>query len=234
MANKIQLNALGNMEYARREALNSLRTNLMFCGENIKTIMFTSCNPDEGKSTVSFDLARSVADHNQKVLFIDCDMRKSVMVNRYRIKGYDAQQKGLTHFLSGQAKLDEVVCETNVPGLSMIMTGPLSPNPTELLAGDKMKNALEELKEQFDLILIDTPPLGMVIDAAILAPACDGTILVVASNHTSRRQAVKVKKQLEMTGCRMLGAVMNKAGLDSNGYYYNGYYKKGYYQYYGE
>ena len=235
MANKIFFNALGNMEYAQREAFNSLRSNLMFCGADIKTILFTSCNPDEGKSTVSFGLARSIAGNAKKVLYIDADMRKSVMMNRYQIRMENKEQKGLTHFLSNQARFEDVVVETNVEGLSMVLTGPLSPNPTELLGSAHMDMLLEAAKSRFDAVIVDSPPLGMVIDAAVIAPKCDGVIMVIESDSVSRRAEMKVKKQLEVTGCRILGAVLNKVGNERSGYYskYGKYGKYGKYSKYG-
>lgn len=227
MQNKIYLGTLSKMDYACREAYNSLRSNLMFCGTDIKTILFTSSNPDEGKSTVSFGLAQSVAGSGSKVLFIDADLRKSVTQSRYQVKLDNRNQKGMTHFLSGQASLEEVLCETNVENLYMILTGPLSPNPTDLLAGERMHQLLESARKVFDMVIIDSPPLGMVIDAAVLAPKCDGVIMVIESDTVSRRTAMKVKKQLEMTGCRILGSVLNKVSNEKNGYYSK-------YRYYGE
>lgn len=233
MTNKIYLEDLEIMDYACREAYNSLRSNLMFSGPDIKTILFTSCNPDEGKSTVSFGLARSAAGAGRKVLFVDTDLRKSVLQGRYQIKLEDKNQKGMAHYLSALASLNEVIVETNVENLYMILTGPLSPNPTELLAGSRMEALLAAARETFDMVIIDSPPLGMVIDAAVLAPKCDGVILVVESDAVSRRTAVKVKKQLEMTGCRIIGAVLNKIDTEHRGYYY-GKYKYRYNKYYQE
>ncbi|MGN0718620.1 MAG: polysaccharide biosynthesis tyrosine autokinase [Anaerovoracaceae bacterium] len=235
MANRIYLNSLEKVDYAQREAFNSLRSNLMFCGAELKTLLFTSCNPNEGKSTVSFGLARSMAGNQKRVLYVDADMRKSVMMNRYQIQMEQKGQMGLTHFLSNQASLEDVIVDTNVEGLSMILTGPLSPNPTELLAGKRMDLLLEASKNHFDAVIIDSPPLGMVIDAAVLAPKCDGVILVIESDSVSRRAEMKVKKQLELTGCRILGAVLNKVGSERNGYYskYGKYGKYGRYGRYG-
>lgn len=229
MANKIILNNLDDVEYRRREAFNSLRNNLQFCGADLKAFLLTSCGANEGKSTVSFELARSMADSGKKVLLIDADLRKSVIVKRYHIQTTAKQLKGLSHFLSKQAAVPEIICETNVDGMDIILTGPISPNPTELLEGDTFDILLKYAKERYDAVIIDSPPLGMVIDAAVIAPKCDGTLLVIESAETSYHIAVDVKKQLEMAGARILGTVLNKVPVDKNGYYNYGYYK-----YYGE
>ena len=226
MENKIILNNLEELDYGGREAYNSLRTNLQFCGADLKVFLFTSCSPGEGKSTVSFELARSMAENGKKVIFIDADLRKSVTLSRYKAQSSNKGIRGLSHYLSKQADLEEIICETNINGLSMILTGPLSPNPTELLNGVLFSLLIKYLKLEYDAVLIDSPPLGSVIDAAVIAPQCDGTILIVESNITSHRAATDVKKQLELTGCRILGVVLNKIEPENRKYYkYYGEYK---------
>lgn len=224
---KIYLTNVDELKYGRREAINSLKTNVKFAGNDIKIISFTSCNPNEGKSTVCFDLAKAFADAGEKVLLIDADMRKTVLVQRYRIDNRGADVKGLTHYLSGQAHIDEILCGTNIQNLFMVMSGPLSPNPAELLSGPAFGKLLDTCRKLFDTVIIDTPPLGAVIDAAIIAPKCDGTVLVTESNVTSARVAIGVKKQLEMSDCKILGCVINKVPSSGNAYKYK-------YRYYGE
>lgn len=225
--NKITINELEELKYGRREAINSLRTNLKFAGNDIKTVAFTSCNPNEGKSTTCFDLAKSFADSGSKVLLIDADMRKTVMLQRYRIDNEGQKVGGLTHYLSGQSSLDEIISATNVKNLFVILAGPLSPNPAELLTGNRIDDLLKACRKVFDMVIIDTPPLGAVIDAAILAPKCDGAVIITEANATSARVAIGVKKQLEMTGCKILGCVLNKVPSSGNAYKYK-------YRYYGE
>lgn len=235
MANRIILESIEKQDYGRREAMNSLRTNLQFCGDDKKVIMFTSCTPDEGKSTVTIELARSLSEDGKKTILIDADLRKSVLVGRYRIHS-DVEIFGLSHYLSGQKKLHEVIHETDIPNFDMIVAGPLAPNPTELLGKKYFGEMLEQLKETYDMVLIDCPPLGWVIDAAVVAPVCDGAILVVESNAISYRYLQEVKKQLELTGVQILGSVLNKVKAQSGGYYnryYGGHYK-GYYNKYGK
>lgn len=223
MANKIIFNNLEEMDYGRREAFNSLRTNLQFCGADLKTILFTSCSPNEGKSTITFELARSMAENKKKVVLVDADLRKSVMLGRYKAQATDKKVGGLSHYLSKQAKISDVLYETNIPGFDIILTGPLSPNPTELLGGKLFVELLEMLRASYDMVIIDSPPLGSVIDAAAIAPYCDGAVLVIESNATSHRLAVNVKKQLEMADCKILGAVLNKVKRENSRYYYKYY-----------
>lgn len=225
MGNTIIFNNLKEMEYGKREAFNSLRTNLQFCGADLKTILFTSCFPNEGKSTVTFELARSVAENGRKVILIDADLRKSVMIPRYKAQAQDKRVGGLSHYLSGQASIDDILCNTNIPNFDIILTGPFSPNPTELLNGQLLKDLIDSLKTRYDMIIIDSPPLGAVIDAAVIAPNCDGAVLVIESNSTSHRKAMDVKKQLEMANCRILGAVLNKVKKEDSKYekYYGEY-----------
>ena len=221
--NKIVFNELEQLEYGRREAMNSLRTNLQFCGAALKVLMLTSCGPNEGKSTTCFELARSMAESGKKVILIDADLRKSVMISRYKIKRSSTPIGGLSHFLSKQAQLNDIICSTNIHGMDVIMTGPLSPNPTELLGGELFEELLRVLRANYDVVIIDAPPLGSVIDAAVIAPKTDGVVLVIEQNATSSRVAVDVKKQLEMTGCKLLGVVLNKVKIDRSKYYYRYY-----------
>ena len=225
--NKILLIEYEDLKYGRREAINSLRTNVKFAGNDIKVVAFTSCNPNEGKSTTCFDLAKNFADAGSKVLLIDADMRKTVMLQRYRIENQGEKIAGLTHYLSGQADIENIVNSTNVPNLYMTLAGPLSPNPAELLTGKRMEEFIKACRNLFDMVIIDTPPLGAVIDAAIIAPKCDGVVLVTEANETSAKMAIGVKKQLEMSDCKILGCGLNKVPSTGNSYRYK-------YRYYGE
>ena len=223
------------MDYSGTEAYKSLRTNLQFCGEDKKVIAVTSCTPNEGKSSVTMNLAVSMAEAGKKVILIDADLRKSVLVGRYRLHS-EEEIYGLSHFLSGQRKKEEVVNHTDIPNLDMIIAGPFAPNPTELLGRERFSALLANLRAEYDVILVDCPPLGWVIDAAVIAPNCDGAILVVESGAISYRYLQEVKKQLEVTGVPILGAVLNKVKVEKGGYYnryYSGHYK-GYYNKYGK
>lgn len=227
----IEINDLGKLTYHSREAYKSLRTNVSFCGEDIKVVALTSCTPNEGKSSVSFQLAVSMTEDGKRVLFIDADIRKSIFVGRHKIKA--KKTKGLTHYLSGQSTLEEIICKTNVEGLDVILTGPVAPNPSELLGGKNFKELLAAKKNEYDIIIIDTPPLGSVIDSAIVARECDGVILVIAAEEVSYKFATKVKEQLETANGHILGVVLNKVKI-RNGGKYGKYYGKYYGRYYGK
>lgn len=229
MSNTIVLSDYKKSDYATTEAYNSLRTNLKFSGNDLKVFLLTSCLPNEGKSTVSFQLAQSMAEEGKKVVFVDGDLRKSVTLGRYKVSAENKKIGGLSHHLSGQAERDEIVCETNIPNLSIVLTGPVAPNPTELLGNKTFGDLIKSLRGRFDAVVIDAPPLGAVIDAAVIAPHCDGVILVVESGIVSYRLAQNVKKQLEVTGCKTLGVVLNKF-KKKNSRYYGRYYGK----YYGK
>lgn len=221
--------------YGTREALKTLRTNIQFCGDDKQVILLTSCLPGEGKSSNAADLARTFAELNKAVLLIDADMRKSVMASRLQARGAD---KGLSHFLSGQCALAEAVVATDIPKLHLLLAGPLVPNPTELLDTDRFRTMLESFRKVYDYIIIDSPPLGLVVDSAIIARECDGVVLVVESSKTKYRLAQDVKINLEKSGCPVLGVILNKVERKKHKGYYGKYYgkeygKKGYGEYYG-
>lgn len=211
------------------EAFKTLRTNLQFCGKEIKSIALTSCTPNEGKTSVSLQLARSLSENGKRVLFIDGDLRKSVILSRCQI---DQTVKGLSHYLSGQCAFTEAVYMTNVKNLHMIFAGPVPPNPAELLGSNAFKIVIEKMKTVYDYIIIDTPPLGSVIDAAVIANECDGSVLVVKSGEISRRFARKIVDQLRMADCPILGAILNSVDMKKNSY--GNYYGKYYGKYYGQ
>ena len=195
-------------DYFFEEAIKMLRTNVQFSGKNNKVILLTSCWSGEGKSDISFNLAVHLGKAGKKVLLIDADIRKSVYKTRYNIQ---EETKGLSQYLSGQVEqIDEVVYRTNFENLYMILSGPYAPNPTEILGDEQFGNLLKAARQVFDYVIIDTPPLGSVVDAAVISQYCDGAILVIESGSTSYRVVQKVKAQLEKSGCKILGAVLNK------------------------
>lgn len=222
----VSINKITRKNFQLEEAYKTLRSNIQFSGSDIKVIGFTSSQPDEGKSSVSLNLAVSLAELGKKVMFIDGDLRKSVLLGRYRI---NKPIKGLTHYLSGLNSLNQVIYSANMDNLHLIFSGQIPPNPSELLNGDIFSDLITDLRKEYDYIIIDTPPLGAVIDAAIIAQKCDGMILVIESNTISYKFAQKVKEQLDKTETKILGAVLNKVDMSDSGYY-GKYYDK----YYGE
>ncbi len=214
------------------EAYKTLRANLQFCGSDIKVIAVTSCTPNEGKSTVTLNLAKALADSGKKVILVDADLRKSVLIGRM---GITEATLGFSHYLSGQRNFNDVVYATDVNNLHIVFAGPVPPNPSELLGNRFFKYAVEKLKEIYDYVLIDTPPLGSVIDSAVVAANCDGSILVLSANEISYRFAKKVLDQLRVAECPVLGTILNKVDITNSTYgrYYGRYYGKYYGKYYG-
>lgn len=175
----VRFGKLKEQSYTMKESLRALKTNIQFCGDDIQTILITSSVPNEGKSTVAMNLARSLTESGKRVLFIDTDMRKSVLVGRLRAKTASGNDIcGLSHYLSGQKKLEEVLYGTEVPRLFMIFAGPSVPNPTEILEKKYFEELLEFGKEHFNYIVLDCAPIGAAIDAAVVAKHCDGALLV--------------------------------------------------------
>lgn len=224
---------LKNLEkdYRSNEAYKTLRTNIEFSGSDKKAIVFTSCTPNEGKSTVSLFLADSLAEGGKRVLFVDADLRKSVLMGRHKVSG---NFKGLSHFLSGQAEVREIILKTQNPNLYVTFAGVVPPNPSELLGNNRFEAFLNGARKAYDYIIIDAPPLGSVIDAAVVAKNCDASVLVVASQAISYKFARVVKEQLEKADCPILGVVLNKVDMKQNKYYGNKYYSKYYGGYYGK
>ena len=206
------------LDYSANESYKSLRTNLLFCGEDKKVIAVTSCTPNEGKSTVSLNLALSLADSGKKVLFIDADLRKSVLMGRTEVEGEEI--KGLSHLLSHQETIENVICATNVPRFHIIYAGIVPPNPAELLGGKYFKRFLSAIRKVYDYVIIDTPPLGSVVDAALIAKTADASVLVISANAVSRRMANSVKEQLINANPNFLGVILNKADEGTKHYGY--------------
>lgn len=210
-------------DYFYEEAIKTLRTNIQFTGTEVKSIVITSCYPNEGKSDVVFQLALEIGKMGKKVLVLDADIRKSSYISRFQVKQKTA---GLSQYLSGQSGLQDIVYSTNFRDVDIIFAGPAAPNPSELLAQESFASLVHTMRGKYDYVLVDTPPVGSLTDAAVVARQCDGAILVVESDLVSRRVALKAKQQLEMSGCHILGAVLNKVDIKKNKYYskYSYYY----------
>ena len=223
--NKVSVSAYVAKEFLAAEAMKTLRTNLMFSGIGVRMIGLTSYSASEGKSTISFQLAASFAQADKRVLLLDVDLRKSVMRSRLNLED---QIKGLSHYLSGMAELDEVICETDYPGLSVIFSGAHVPNAAELLGSAAFREMLPILKQRFDYVIVDTPPLGQVIDCAVIAPELDGVVLVIDTTKNSRRLEIRLKSQLEKSKGKLLGVVLNRVDFKDKLTYYGKAYDKKY------
>lgn len=211
------------LEFVKKaeEYYNALCTNIQLSGDKLKVISVTSVNPEEGKTTTSVNIARSFARSGYKTLLIDGDTRNSVMSGFFKSR---EKITGLTEFLSGTADLSHGLCDTNIENLFVVQSGTVSPNPTALLQSKNFNDMIETLRKYFDYIIVDTAPIGIVIDAAIITQKCDASILVTATGEVNKRDVQKAKQQLEQTGKLFLGVVLNKLDISVDKYGVYGFY----------
>ena len=229
--NKIEFTRFGELDYTGDEALNTLCTNLTFAGAGIRRIMMTSCHASEGKSFISMNMMRTFARLGKRVVLVDTDLRRSMILARYGGRVQKGVQFGLTHYLAGMCSAEDVLYETNMPGAYMVPVGREVNNSLSLLTTQKLSQLLDWLGDKFDFVLVDAPPVGMIIDAAEVAKSCDGVLFVINYNTISRREMLEAKQQIERTGCKILGAVLNNVSFDSYSskkYYYKSYYNTHY------
>lgn len=221
--------------FAYVEAYKTLRTNMNFIFRNnkYKKLVVTSSIPGEGKSSVSINLARVLAENGTRVILIDCDMRKP-MLHKY-LRAQRFRTRGLSTVLSGISSLEDSVATFSDLQFDLMTAGPIPPNPTELLASEEMEHLLDLLAEQYDYVICDTPPVSVVTDAAILSQYNAGVILVVRQKYATFKQAKKAKQNLENVHADILGCVLNQYDVSKNVketkqssyYYYNYDYSNG-------
>ena len=197
------------------EYYNALRTNIQLSGNNLQVISITSVKPGEGKSTTSTNIAWAFARAGYKTLLVDADIRNSVMSGVFKSR---EKITGLTEFLSGTTDLSHGLCDTNVENLFVVQAGSISPNPTALLQSENFSTMIDTLRKYFDYIIVDTAPIGIVIDAAIITQKCDASVLVTAAGEANRKDVLKAKDQLEQTNKPFLGVVLNKFNTSAEKY----------------
>ena len=234
---KATINGNLTLDYAGNEAINTICSNLSFAGKNIKKIVITSCEPNDGKSFVAIQTTVNMARRGKRTVLVDADLRLSVLNAHYDVQ-LTGQKYGLAHLLSGQCQIDDVVYETNIPNLFYVPIGTDVQAPLSLIATPDFDHFVKTMGEAFDYVVIDAPPVGMVIDAAEIAKSCDGSVLVLEYNKTHQRALAEAKDQMERTGTPILGAVLNKVTMDrlsTKKYYsYGGKYGYGKYGKYGK
>lgn len=217
------IEVIHNSKSIASESFKTLRSNIQFSnyGQSIKTIVVTSSNPNEGKSEVSINLAASLAQQNKKVLVVDADMRKPTQHKIIESKNTVGLSKFLLREVGAEAIQHLNILDVN---LDVLTSGPIPPNPSEMLASVTMEQSLKAFADYYDYVIIDTPPLLAATDAQVLARIVDATLLVVDIKKSKKRQIVEARKRLDNVGARLLGTVMNKLKLtEDNNYYY--YYK---------
>jgi capsular exopolysaccharide synthesis family protein len=212
------------------ESVRSIRTNVLFSSadEGGRSIVITSTGPGEGKTVVSTNLAMALAQTGLRVLLIDADMRKPRV---HRVFGVP-QQPGLSNAIVGNAKVSDSIRTTATPGLWLMPSGEIPPNPAELLGSNRFKELLASLVRHFDWVLIDSPPVLAVTDAVIVGHRAQGVLFVVGAEMTGRRVAQRAIEQLEHGHAKFIGAVLNRVDLQHHGYYYSQYYRREYSDYY--
>lgn len=222
------LNNLPELPFAVEESLNQLRISLGYCGEDVKTIMVTSSVPNEGKSFIAMNLWRMMANVGSKVVFIDCDLRNSVIRSQCGFTT-DGELKGIIHYLAGKAGVEDVVYQTEMPNAFIVPVVTNVSNPSMLLEGKRFKMLIDACRQVFDYVIVDTPPLGSVADALNIAGCCDGNLLVVRSGSVPRRMVQDSMELLHRTGKPLLGVALNRVMVNqkSNSYYYKRYYSYG-------
>lgn len=204
------------------EAYRTLRTNIQFANvdNTVKSIAFTSAGPGEGKSSTVANIAVTMGQAGKNVLIIDADMRNPSQHKVFDLENGD----GLSTTLVSDAPCLEHVLSTKLEGVSVLLAGPIPPNPAELLGSKKMKQLLDMAKSTYDVVLVDTPPTIAVTDSSILAQIVDGVIIVLSSGEVSREYAISTKEQLEKVGAKILGTVLNKVEMNTKEHYYYYYY----------
>ena len=223
------------LPYAIEEAINRLRINVSFFGTDIRKIMIVSSEPNEGKSFIAMSLWKQMALAGEKTIFVDCDMRKSVLVEQYQIEREDGKDLwGLSHYLSDNKKLEDCILTTDLPDGDILPNANNIVNPSMLLESRKFGEMMRYMENHYRYVFVDVPPLGLVSDGELIGSVCDGAVLCVRGGVTSRGVVRRSIQQLERAGCQVLGIVLNRVGGSGSGYYHKYYGKKYYYndQYY--
>lgn len=232
---KVEVLNLPELDYATSESMNALATNLSFCGENVQSVEITSRYASEGKSTVAFNLARTYASLGKRTVFVDTDLRRSQISDRYDLQFEEENPNGLAHYLSGKCEIQDVLYAVNAKNLYMVPVGRTVSASLQLLSSKRMNTLMEALRQIFDIIIVDTPPMGAIVDALEIAKHCDGSLIVVGYNQGRSRDLLELKDSLERSGSRVFGTVLNNVPnkalsgrkfYSGYGYYYRSYYNK--------
>ncbi|MBX6772396.1 MAG: CpsD/CapB family tyrosine-protein kinase [Chloroflexi bacterium] len=216
----VQLETVVHPRSPVSEAYRTLRTNIQFYSLDrpVQTLLVTSASPEDGKSTTVANLAVTFAETGREVLAVDCDLRRPSL---HRLFGV-SNESGLTVLIREGKALDEVVVPTSVPHLRLLPSGPLPPNPAELLGSQRMERIIESLRGAAEVVLFDSPPTIAATDAAVLAAKVDGVLLVVSVGRTKRDHVVRAKQLLAMVNAKVLGVVLNNVKFDGSLYRYYG------------
>jgi len=234
--NQIRITNFPKLDYACNEAMNTLCTNLFYCGDNIRSVLITSRHEQEGKSSVAINMMRTIASCGKRVVLVDADLRCSVLASRYRFSFEKSSGKGLSEYLAGMCTLEEALYETDLDNAFIIPAGREVMNSLQLLSSARYKEMIDALSAQFDVVLVDSPPAGIIVDAIEIAKYCDGALIVVSCNTGRKQEIDELAKNIRKTGCKVLGAVLNNVNFNSfqnRKYYYRSGKYSSYYRYGG-
>ena len=232
--NKMNITRFPALDYACNEAMNTLCTNLFYCGDDIRSVLFTSRYEQEGKSSITINVMRTLASFGKRVVLVDADLRCSTLARRYRFSYEKRDAMGLAQYLAGMCPLEDVVYQTNLPNAYILPAGREVLSSLQLLASPRYGEMMRVLQEEFDVVLVDSPPAGVIVDAVEIAKYCDGAIIVVAYNTGRKQDVAEVASSIAKTGCQVLGAVMNGVEMGSfrnRKYYYRYGRYSSYYRY---
>ena len=235
MNTKAVIEVIPELPYSLEEAMNRLRINVNFLGSDIRKIMVVSSEPNEGKSFIAMYLWRQMASAGEKSILVDVDLRKSVMVDTYRISREDGKELwGTTHYLSDNKALEDCILTTYLENGDLLPNVNNVVNPSMLLESSRFAGLLDILGQHYRYVFLDVPPMGLVSDAELIGNLCDGALLVVRAGMTSRSIIRNSIAQLERAGCPLLGVILNRAGAGGGKYgkyygKYGKYYKEEYY-----
>lgn len=205
-----------DLPFNASEAIYQLRTGILYSSKDVKTIVVTSAFENQGKSFISFHLAYSLSQVGKRVLLVDTDMRKSVLQRRM---GLDGVKLGLSEYLSGNAELGQVIYDVGLPNMHVLFSGKLVPNASALLSAKWLENLCAEVRDSYDYVIFDTPPICVVGDAAIVASFCDGALLVIENGVTKKKTLAQVKSEMDKVGANVIGVVQNMVGSKKDSSY---------------
>lgn len=234
-ANSVTFGNTPQLPYSVEEAVNRLRINISFLGSDIRKIMIISSEPNEGKSFLALNLWNQMAEAGEKTIFVDADMRNSTVVAKYALERNDGKEmKGTSHYLAGNAELQDVLVHTKYGAGDLIPNVENIINPSMLLENNRFQELLDALARHYRYVFVDAPPLGLVSDGERIGNICDGAILCVRSGTTPKGVVRESIRQLERSGCPLLGIVLNRVD-ENKGKYYHSYYGRKYGgKYYGK
>lgn len=203
------------------EKFRGIRSNIMFSGANeeIKSIIITSEKPAAGKSIISANIAITYAQAGYRTLIIDGDMRKPTQHYNFDSANYD----GLSNLIIGKSDFDKAIRSTRVENLDLLTSGPIPPNPSELIASNRFKNIYTQLMDMYDFILIDTPPVNSVTDAQVFLQIVKDCVMIIDTEKNNKNEIKKAKQLIEQADGHIIGAVLNKTANDKSSNYYNYY-----------